>query len=89
MNIHILKYARTTIVAHPRRTLLLAAPSPSHWISVEFVVLYACLSRRSTAVDVVVVVVVVLPLSHNDDVLSLEFGVIKFLGKIIIVIALL
>lgn len=86
MNIHILKYARTTIVAHPRRTLLLTAPSPSHWISVEFVVLYACLSRRSTAVDVVVVV---LPLSHNDDVLSLEFGVIKFLGKIIIVIALL
>ena len=85
MNIHILKYARTTIVAHPRRTLLLAAPSPSHWISVEFVALYACLSRRSTAVDVVVV----LPLSHNDDVLSLEFGVIKFLGKIIIVIALL
>ena len=45
-----------------------------------------CMSRRSTAVDVVVVVV--LPLSHNDDVLSLEFGVIKFLGKIIIVIAL-
>lgn len=86
MNIHIHKYAPTTIVAHPRRTLLLAAPSPSHWISVEFVVLYACLSRRSTAVDVVVVV---LPLSHNDDVLSLEFGVIKFLGKIIIVIALL
>lgn len=88
MNTHIHKYAPTTIVAHPRRTLLLAAPSPSHWISVEFVVLYACLSRRSTAVDVVVVVVV-LPLSHNDDVLSLEFGVIKFLGKIIIVIALL
>lgn len=87
MNIHIHKYAPTTIVAHPRRTLLLAAPSPSHGISVEFVVLYACLSRRSTAVDVVVVVV--LPLSHNDDVLSLEFGVIKFLGKIIIVIALL
>lgn len=86
MNTHIHKYAPTTIVAHPRRTLLLAAPSPSHWISVEFVVLYACLSRRSTAVDVVVVV---LPLSHNDDVLSLEFGVIKFLGKIIIVIALL
>lgn len=87
MNTHIHKYAPTTIVAHPRRTLLLAAPSPSHWISVEFVVLYACLSRRSTAVDVVVVVVV-LPLSHNDDVLSLEFGVIKFLGKIIILIAL-
>ena len=87
MNTHIHKYAPTTIVAHPRRTLLLAAPSTSHWISVEFVVLYACLSRRSTAVDVVVVVV--LPLSHNDDdVLSLEFGVIKFLGKIIILIAL-
>ena len=88
MNTHIHKYAPTTIVAHPRRARLLAAPSPSHWVSVEFVVLYACLSRRSTAVDVVVVVVVVLPLSHNDDVLSLEFGVIKFLGKIIILIAL-
>ena len=85
MNTHIHKYAPTTIVAHPRRTLLLAAPSPSHWISVDFV-LCACLSRRSTAVDVVVVVV--FPLPHNDDVLSLEFGVIKFLGKIIILIAL-
>ena len=87
MNTHIHKYAPTTIVAHPRRALLLAAPSPSHWVSVEFVVLYACLSRRSTAVDVVLSSSS--PLSHSDDVLSLEFGVIKFLGKIIIVIALL
>ena len=58
-------------------------PFPSHGTLVEFVVFCVCLDVRPQ-----LMLCCCRPRPHKDDVLSLDFEVIKFLGEIIIVIDL-